>query len=232
MIPLLATTTLHTIDYLKNFIDKIDYPVDRLSILCNSSSIDYFVEVTKIKKNSFVNKIYYSFCPYNMGCSMSWNYHIKMNPHSKYWIIVGDDISFSSGDLERANTVAQNNIISFDDVNSNSELSELEKKVLVAGRQDGKKISGSIDRSLAEVSSDRYDSFVPGNYDNEDAYALGQSFWFRSFKAFFGTVYLTKKEQNEPNELQINLISSTFASLFLIFLFIIAVIFLYRINQE
>ena len=113
MIPLLATTTLHTIDYLKNFIDKIDYPVDRLSILCNSSSIDYFVEVTKIKKNSFVNKIYYSFCPYNMGCSMSWNYHIKMNPHSKYWIIVGDDISFSSGDLERANTVAQNNIISF-----------------------------------------------------------------------------------------------------------------------
>lgn len=126
----------------------------------------------------------------------------------------------------------QNNIISFDDVNSNSELSELEKKVLVAGRQDGKKISGSIDRSLAEVSSDRYDSFVPGNYDNEDAYALGQSFWFRSFKAFFGTVYLTKKEQNEPNELQINLISSTFASLFLIFLFIIAVIFSYRINQE
>jgi len=112
MIPVLATTTLHTIEYLNNFIDKIDYPVDRLSILCNSSSLEYFLKITNIKKNVFVNKIYFSFCPYNMGCSTSWNYHIKMNPHSKYWILAGDDISFSPGDLERANTAAQNSIIS------------------------------------------------------------------------------------------------------------------------
>jgi hypothetical protein len=113
MIPVLATTTLHTIEYLNNFIDKIDYPVDRLSILCNSSSLDYFLKITNIKKNSFVNKIYFSFCPYNMGCSMSWNYHIKMNPQSNYWILAGDDISFFPGDLERANNISKNSMISF-----------------------------------------------------------------------------------------------------------------------
>lgn len=38
----------------------------------------------------------------------------------------------------------------------------------------GKLTGGSISRSLAEVSSDRFESFVPGDYDNEDAYAQGQ----------------------------------------------------------
>jgi hypothetical protein len=38
------------------------------------------------------------------------------------------------------------------------------------------KSGGSIARSLAEVSSNRYDNFVPGNYNNEDAYGQNQSF--------------------------------------------------------
>ena len=36
------------------------------------------------------------------------------------------------------------------------------------------KQGGSITRTLAEVSSNRYDNFVPGDYNNEDAYAQGQ----------------------------------------------------------
>ena len=36
------------------------------------------------------------------------------------------------------------------------------------------KQGGSIMRTLAEVSSNRYDNFVPGDYNNEDAYAQGQ----------------------------------------------------------
>jgi hypothetical protein len=35
---------------------------------------------------------------------------------------------------------------------------------------------GSVIRTLAEVSSNRYENFVPGNYNNEDAYAQNQSF--------------------------------------------------------
>jgi hypothetical protein len=36
------------------------------------------------------------------------------------------------------------------------------------------KQGGSIMRTLAEVSSNRYENFVPGDYNNEDAYAQGQ----------------------------------------------------------
>lgn len=39
---------------------------------------------------------------------------------------------------------------------------------------DGKQMGGSISRSLAEVSSNRYNNFVAGDYNNEDAYAQGQ----------------------------------------------------------
>ena len=38
------------------------------------------------------------------------------------------------------------------------------------------KPGGSVMRTLAEVSSNRYDNFVPGNYNNEDAYAQNQGF--------------------------------------------------------
>lgn len=37
------------------------------------------------------------------------------------------------------------------------------------------KPGGSIVRTLSEVSSNRYDNFVPGDYNNEDAYAQNQS---------------------------------------------------------
>jgi hypothetical protein len=37
------------------------------------------------------------------------------------------------------------------------------------------KPGGSIMRTLSEVSSNRYDNFVPGDYNNEDAYAQNQS---------------------------------------------------------
>ena len=54
-------------------------------------------------------------------------------------------------------------------------LSALENAVLTAGRRDGKKMAGGIDRTLTEVSSDRYKSFMPGDYNNEDAYAQSQN---------------------------------------------------------
>jgi hypothetical protein len=39
----------------------------------------------------------------------------------------------------------------------------------------GQKRGGSILRPLSQMSNPRYDSFVPGDYNNEDAYAQGQS---------------------------------------------------------
>jgi hypothetical protein len=53
-----------------------------------------------------------------------------------------------------------------------SALSALENSVL--SPSGAKQMGGGIPRSLAESTSKRYDAFVPGNYNNEDAYAQGQ----------------------------------------------------------
>ena len=56
-----------------------------------------------------------------------------------------------------------------------SALSALENSILSIPGGDGKLKGGSISRSLEEVTSSRFNNFVPGDYNNEDAYAQGQS---------------------------------------------------------
>jgi len=51
------------------------------------------------------------------------------------------------------------------------DLKSLENYLLTPGKS---KDGGSVMRTLAEVSSNRYDNFVPGDYNNEDGYAQGQ----------------------------------------------------------
>ena len=56
-----------------------------------------------------------------------------------------------------------------------SALSAIENGILSKrATSGGKLLGGSIPRSVAEVTSPRYDNFVPGDYNNEDAYAQGQ----------------------------------------------------------
>jgi hypothetical protein len=55
-----------------------------------------------------------------------------------------------------------------------SALSAWENKVLTPSNALGRQTSGSISRTLAEASSNRFDNFMPGDYNNEDAYAQGQ----------------------------------------------------------
>ena len=63
---------------------------------------------------------------------------------------------------------------SFDGEPTPSALSALENKVLTPSNALGRQTSGSISRTLAEASSNRYENFMPGDYNNEDAYAQGQ----------------------------------------------------------
>lgn len=55
-----------------------------------------------------------------------------------------------------------------------SALEALEADIFSAKKTDSKITGGGIPRSLAEVSSNRFENFVPGAYDNEDAYGQGQ----------------------------------------------------------
>ena len=107
MIPLFAVTTINQISSLQKLIESIDYPIKRFSILCNTYSFDYVCEVKKICSHPLVDEFMVSWCPYNMGCSTSWNYHIKMNCDSPYWLFAGDDTVFAPNDLQRSNEAIQ-----------------------------------------------------------------------------------------------------------------------------
>lgn len=83
--------------------------------------------------------------------------------------------------------------------------------------------------SNAELYANRrYKYYTPGR-NNESAYGYGQGFWFRPFKAFGSTIYLTEEEQNNSGLLVGNLILSSFASLS--FIFIIIGIIYYAIKR-
>lgn len=103
MIPALCITTTNRLDCFEHLVNSIDYPVKTLSVLVNSHSFDYLTQIRNLCKNDLVERFMVSHCPYNMGCSTGWNYHMKMNCDSDYWIIAGDDTIFIPGDLERMN---------------------------------------------------------------------------------------------------------------------------------
>ena len=48
------------------------------------------------------------------------------------------------------------------------------ERIALSAKHSDRKMGGGIDRSLSEVTSPRYKAFVPGDYNNEDAYAQGQ----------------------------------------------------------
>jgi len=99
MISLLATTTCNHLENFKNFNSSINFPIKTLSILVNNYDMNYFDEVRAIPKNPLVENYEYSYCPRNMGCSSSWNYHIKHHPKENYWIQCSDDVKFQSTEL-------------------------------------------------------------------------------------------------------------------------------------
>lgn len=92
-------------------------------------------------------------------------------------------------------------------------LKDTEGKYL--GNNPSSNSSGFI--TLYELNANkRYPSYLP-NSNNESAYGYGQGFWFRPFKAFGSTVYLTLEEQKNSSLLLGHLILSSFASLSFIF---------------
>lgn len=74
----------------------------------------------------------------------------------------------------KSNVYADPSILSgnLNDGGNNSSLESFEN--YLTSKSDVKD-GGSIIRTLAEVSSNRYENFVPGNYNNEDAYGQNQS---------------------------------------------------------
>lgn len=81
---------------------------------------------------------------------------------------------------------------------------------------DSKNRSTFVVSAQELMDNKRYPKYNP-NLNNESFYAYGQSFLFKPFKVFGSTIYLTDKEQQNTDVLLGNLLLSSFASLFFLF---------------
>jgi GT2 family glycosyltransferase len=99
-------------------VKSIDYPVDKLQLVINwINQIDPTVEtaiteITKLveEKQVPVNSldVYFANMSFpdglsNLGVAGGWNKIVVLNQTSPYWVIVGNDIQFTSGDLDKVN---------------------------------------------------------------------------------------------------------------------------------
>lgn len=190
MIPLLSITTLNQVESFKNLIQSIDYPINKVSVLCNSYSFDYLTKIREVCKSNFVNEFMVSHCPYNMGCSMSWNYHIKMNPEVDYWMFIGDDVLLSSGDLERANIDASSHDVAFSSLPAKYSFFSLSKRCV--------NVIGFFDENIhpANFEDDDYDRRI------KESYLLSMStFEFNGIHYGSGTSHnLSEEDSNKLKE--------------------------------
>jgi hypothetical protein len=151
MIPLLGITTCNQFDVFVNLIKSINYPVETLSILVNSS-INYFDLVREYvysNPNPFIKQIDLAFCPQNMGCASSWNFHIKNYPSATYWVLCSGDVILGENDLKQLDEKTKNLDGCFADKNMEFVLFSLNRTII-------SKV-GLFD-----------ENFHPGGYEDDD----------------------------------------------------------------
>ena len=56
MIPLLAVTTTNQLEVFDNFVKSINYPVKTVSVLCNSYSFEYLLQIKEYCQSNFVEE--------------------------------------------------------------------------------------------------------------------------------------------------------------------------------
>ena len=122
-IPLLGVLCLNRGDLLLRMVKSIDFPVAKLQLIVNyikevdESIIEAALEIEQLIQDKKIpvetaNGIISGQDPEdrgltNIGVSGGWNKIIRLNPDVPYWIIVGNDIQFTPGDLEKVYTYAE-----------------------------------------------------------------------------------------------------------------------------
>ncbi len=148
MIPLFAITTCNQLDHYEKLINSINFPIQTVSVLVNSN-LDYFDEVRKVSETPFVGKFEFSFCPQNMGCAPSWNYHIKHYPTEDYWVLCSDDVQLGKNDLSQIHSLIQNHDGVF-------------------GDKDCEYILFALNRNMINNVGLFDENFYPGCYEDND----------------------------------------------------------------
>lgn len=105
MIPTLIVPTLVHYDLLQNMLDSVDVEVDHVVVIDNGGNL-------KEVSCALCNRISVISLPSNIGVATSWNLGIKVTPHSKWWLISNDDITWVPGALARmASYVTEGSIV-------------------------------------------------------------------------------------------------------------------------
>lgn len=111
MVKTLGIPVLNRGDLLMRCVTSVDAPIDNLFIINNGEDRSVAEAVAKIKAKDFKNANMFSDIRIekfkNLGCARSWNHMIRTSPGA--WLISGNDIQFSPGDIQRIkNTLAAN----------------------------------------------------------------------------------------------------------------------------
>jgi FkbM family methyltransferase len=107
-IPVIGVPIVNGVHWLKRLINSIDYPVKEFFIINNNGKGEIDKELDEIVNTGhpLIENLRVSHLPANLGVSGSWNLIIKSYINSPYWIIVNNDICFSSGLLKKINEEA------------------------------------------------------------------------------------------------------------------------------
>jgi len=105
-IPLLGTLVLNRGDLLLRLFQSIDYPVDRFVIVNNGKDKSVQDAIDTIL-TMFPNKVNVHTPHKNTGVAAGWNWIVKSN-EKPWYMIVGNDIQFTPGDMEKLAIAAHN----------------------------------------------------------------------------------------------------------------------------
>ncbi len=102
-IPVIGIPIVNGTHWLKRLLGSIDYPVNEVAVINNSSNKSITDELNSICNQTyeFVNEIKLINLPHNIGVSSSWNLIIKCYLHAPFWLISNHDIAFTPGFLEK-----------------------------------------------------------------------------------------------------------------------------------
>ena len=101
-IPVIGIPCLNRADLLLRCIRSIDHAFDKL-IIVNNGNDPGVKAVCEQLGDEYLTKLVIYAPGRNLGVAASWNWIIDSQPTALYWLLVGNDIKFTPGDLRKMN---------------------------------------------------------------------------------------------------------------------------------
>lgn len=101
-IPVIGVPIVNGFKWIQRLVSSIDYPVDNLIIINNNGRGELTEELDNLCKINYyyIKNIKVCHLPANIGVSGAWNLIIKCYMNAPFWMIVNNDVSFTSGFLK------------------------------------------------------------------------------------------------------------------------------------